>query len=301
MLDLDFRPHVEQVIGPVLDWTLASTSNSRVWRVRAENGTWSVKLLVDRSSDVHVERRVLDHLDANSARRIHAVVDLGQAHLVVARYLDGELVADRLSRAPLEPDEADALAVQYRRVIDQIATVPLHAAGYGRLGSGQAAGARRWSDALRAYLEEQRRKGPATAALRYTAISTALDRLAHRLDEECGPPRTIATDVNSRNFLITDDGTLVALNFPVVRQGHPAMSYGALQLHLDDTPVADALADGPWPRWCLHFYAAYQAFVICVHAERFAAAPIEEVTPWGRHRPLLDLLDLHLMLMENAL
>jgi hypothetical protein len=305
---IDFVPEMirrqaEKVIGPTSEWRLASSTNSQVWRVQAESGAMSVKLLTDTSSDAWVERRLFAELGTRHTRPILEIVDLGEgAQLVIAPFLDGELVADRLQRAPVPADLGRALADQYQEVLASISRLPLRASGYGRVGSGHAGRNARWSHALKAYLEEQRMKGPRTSALRHAVLSAALERISDRLDTECGQPRVIPTDVNARNFLITDPGRmLVALSFPVIWQGDPAMPFGALQLHLDDTPIAAALAVGPWPQWRVHFYAAYHAFVICVYVERFAQISLDEATPWGRSRPLLDLFDIHLRLMEKTL
>lgn len=298
----DIREAAEQVLGPTADWRLTSSDHSQVWRVRADGHAWAVKLLTDRSSDADVERWLLAQLTARHARPIRDIVALPDGnHLVLAPYLDGDLVADRLRRGPVAADEAVRLAGQYRHILDQIADLPPPEPGYGRLGSGHRAGHPQWTDALRAYLAEQCAKGPAAAALCHPRLAAALDRAATRLNTECGSPRLIATDVNARNFLITAiDGDLVALNLPVVWQGDPAMPYGILQLHLDDTAIAAVLADGPWPRWRIHFYAAYHAFVICVYVERLASVPLQQATPWGRHRPLLDLFTHHLRQMDEA-
>ncbi|NUP41197.1 MAG: hypothetical protein HOY76_30295 [Streptomyces sp.] len=297
------RRQAEAILGRTGEWRLASSTNSRVWRVTTGSGAMSVKLLTDASSDVHVERRLLRELGPGNARPILEVADMGEGEqLVVAPYLDGELVADRLQREAVPDGLGRELAGQYRTILAEVSRLPLRSPGYGRFGSGHQAEHERWSDALGAYLEEQRRKGPRTSALRHPALADALRRLADRLDAECGPPRVIPTDVNSRNFLIAEPGRkLVALNFPVIWQGDPAMPFGILQLHLDDTPMAAALAEGTWPRWRIHFYAAYHAFVICVYVERFTRVPLEEATPWGRRRPLLGLFDTHLRLMEEAL
>jgi protein-tyrosine phosphatase len=299
----EIRRGAEKVLGPAEGWSLTSATNSRVWRVSARGGEFVVKHLTDVSSDARVERDVLAAVGPRRARQIIEVASLDDGgHLVVAPYLYGELMADRLKTAPVEAALGRDLAGQYRDILASVSALPLRAPGFGRLGSGHRAGHEKWSDALRAYLDEQHRKGPKTSALRHTELAKTLDRLASRLDAECGPPRVIPTDVNSRNFLLTDEGTrLVALNFPVVWQGDPVMPFGALQLHLDQTPIAAALAAGGVPPWRMHFYAAYHAFVICVYVERFEAVRLESASVWGRERPLLDLLDEHLRALEEEL
>jgi hypothetical protein len=298
----EVRTAAETVIGATSEWTVISSRHSTVWVVRANAGRWSVKHLCDETSDASVEQWLMSHLAATKVRRIHRIVNLSNgSRVVIAPFVEGELLSTRLERG-IAPETSALVAGDLRSLLGEISRIPPTTLGFGRLGGGRQPIHQRWSHALRDYLEEQRKKGPQSADRMYKTLSETLGELADRFDAEVVGPRVHPTDVNMHNFLLRqEDGRLLALNFPAIWQGDAAMPFGILQLHLDQTSVASAILDGrSWPSWRLHFYAMYHAFVICVYAERFSATPLDEVAPWGRNRPFVDLFEIHRQALEAS-
>lgn len=287
----------ELALGAARGWRLLSDTNSLVWTVTVGDAQWVVKVLTDHTSDAELEHDLLGRLDEGRARQIATVEQLeGGQSLVLMPYLEGVVLADHLAAVP--PDEALARrwAADLTALVGAVASLPLEGAGFGRRRYGAAPSHGRWSDFLAAYLEEQRHKGPRTAAIGYERLRDLLQTLAPRLDAACPRPSVVPADLNARNLLVTSQGRLVLLNMPVVWQGDPWAALGELLLHTDGTSIAEALAAAHHPEWLLHFYAAYHAFVICAYVERFSTEPFDRVPPWGRSRPLAELFREHLEL-----
>ncbi|PRY37516.1 phosphotransferase [Umezawaea tangerina] len=284
-------------LGTTADPVLVSTSNSRVWRVRAEDGRrYAVKHLLDGSSQPAAERAVRRILAERGNRRVRPVLDLLRnsdgTHYVLAEYVEGRVLADVLGAA--EP--VAGWAEQFADLLDEVAAVPV--AGFGKLSGDLRAPWPTWSSFLADYLAEQRRKAPGLAISRHTGLEAVLAEAAPLLDALVPTPRLVAADVNNRNFVIGPDG-LVNVNLPVLWGGDPTAAYGQSLLHWagsDGEAVLARRSGAPW--WLLHLYAAFHAYVVLAYAERFAPEPLHAVVPWGRTTPLLELFDRHLAAVD---
>ncbi|HEX6343764.1 hypothetical protein [Umezawaea sp.] len=288
---------VAERLGPTSTPVLLSTSNSRVWRVHdANGGGFAVKHLLDGSSQPGAERAVRRYLAERGSRRALPVLALSRnpdgTHLVLAEYVEGPLLAEAFGG----PGPVAEWAGQLADLLDDVAGIAV--TGFGRLSDDLRAPWPTWSSFLLDYLEEQRRKAPALARARHAALHTVLTAAAPLLDAAAPVPRLVAADVNNRNFVIGADG-LVCVNLPVLWGGDPAAAHGQSLLHWAGTGGEAVLARRSGaPRWRLHLYAAFHAYVVLAYAERFSPEPLHAVAPWGRTTPLLDLLDRHLAAVD---
>jgi hypothetical protein len=296
------REVVARQFGRIDSFVALSRSNSRVWRATCGGTDFVVKLLTDSSSDVIVERALLDELSGMPCvRPILAVQPLGDAFVVLSQYIDGTTLDEILASGAYDAADALRWACDLELLQEAVATRPVR--GFGRCDSAFTAPAESWSEFLREYLEEQRSKAPQTAAWAYARMSSLLTRVQHRIDEEVGQPRAILADINNRNFCVrASDRRLVLLNAPVVWCADPAHPYGESMIHHDETALGAAfLKRAAFPRWRLHLYASMNAYIILAYAERFSSVPLSRVAPWGRTRPLRELFDQHMRLLQRAL
>ncbi|MEV6823606.1 hypothetical protein [Amycolatopsis sp. NPDC051102] len=293
MLPTELAGWISGRLGPVSEPELISESNSRVWRVRDRRGRpFAVKHLTDRSSRIEAEETVRRLLAERGNRRVGPILARWRnpdgTHYVLTEHRDGRVLGDALGEA----GPVAGWAAQLADLLDAVAGIP--AAGFGKLSGDLRAPWPTWSSFLLGYAEEQRRKAPALAAARYRAVQAVLTEAAPLLDAAAPSPMLVAADINNRNFVIGSEG-LVCVNLPVLWGGDPAIAYGQSLLHWAGTEGEAVLARRAGaPGWLLHFYAAFHAYVILAYAERFAPQPWQEVSPWGRPTPLLDLLDRHL-------
>ncbi|SDH49120.1 Phosphotransferase enzyme family protein [Actinokineospora alba] len=292
----------EEMVGPITERELLSTSNSTVWRVRSASGEWALKHLADTSSAPQAESVVLGRLAATAAvRRIRALAEQPDgSSFVLSEYVPGEVLADVLPTAT--PEQCREWARRQRLVIDAVGTIPV--TGFGKVrvaedGRTLCAEHPSWTSFLGAYLDEQRRKAPALADLRHDRLRAALDAVTPELEDV--EPLLMPADVNSRNYVV-DGFSLTCTNIPVAWSGDPLAAYGEALLHWSDTEGVAVFerATAKRSRRALRLYAAFHAYVILAYVERFAAEPLDEATPWGARTPLLTLLDSHLAAVEEA-
>jgi hypothetical protein len=292
------RRWVESTVGAVEEVQPLSFSNNPVWLVRAGGSRYVAKHMRDTSSDAILEQRLLTALAGSSLfRPITAVHPLsGREAFVLAPYLEGRSLDRALADGCCTPDHAERWAEEWAAVMAALASIPVR--GYGRSPLDLQASWTTWSGFLHAYLAEQREKGPQLAAERHAQVAALLAAVADELDRAVPAPVLIPGDSNNRNFLVRHDGSLTCMNLPVMWQGDFAKPYGEAMVHGDQTLLAERVreraAAAGIDAWRLHFYAAYHAYVVLAYAERFAPEPLQAVAPWGRVRPLLEILDEHL-------
>ncbi|MCB8954665.1 MAG: phosphotransferase [Ardenticatenales bacterium] len=283
-------------VGAIKDWWLLSRSNSLLWQVETESGRFVIKHLADRSSDPLMEQRIGEWLTPDPLfRPIRWVESCADGtFVVISDFIPGVSLDQVLETNAYTPAEAIRWGGQMHEMFVRLGELPAQSFGQPDInGTGEAAS---WGAFWDSYLMRQRQKAPQLAALRFDALYNAFKRIQRRLDHEIAQPRLIPADVNSRNFLVTDPRrNLVFVNVPLVWHGDAAHPYGESLVHLDQTPLLETLLSlAAYPAWRLHLYAALNAYVILAYVERFGGQPVHLATPWGRKRPLLNLLDWHL-------
>ncbi|MFD7714041.1 hypothetical protein ACFV6E_40015 [Streptomyces sp. NPDC059785] len=286
---------IEERLGPGSSGgaVLLSVSNSRVWRIEDATGrSFIAKHLLDPSSMPVTERTVGRLLRERGSRRARPVLDVRRntdgTHYVLAEYAEGSPLADVLGTERTVAPWTEQLCELLRDV------GAIEVSGFGKLSGALCAPWRTWSSFLLDYSEEQRLKAPVLASAHHYALDTLLAEAAPLLDAAAPRPRLVAADINSRNFVVGPDG-LVNVNLPVLWGGDPTAAYGQALIHWADTDGEEVLFHRSGaPRWLLHLYAAFHAYVILAYAERFTPGPLDSVTPWGRTTPLVELLDRHL-------
>lgn len=294
----DLLAWASDLLGPLHDFLLVSTSNSRVWSVHAADGrAYALKHLVDTSGTAAAEYAVRRQLaDCPLLQPLTAVrIDEAGSAFALSEFVTGRTLDEAF---PTAGGRAEVWAGQLAGLLDRIARVPV--TGFGKLTSGLAGDHTSWSDFLHGYLDEQRRKAPGLAAARHTQLRDLLDEVTSELDRAAPAPGLVAADINNRNFVVDARG-ITCVNLPVLWGGDPMAMYGQALLHWEGTHGIPVLrARSAVPAWRLHFYAAYHAYVILAYVERFSPVPFGEAAPWGRTTPLLHLFDEHLALAAMA-
>ncbi len=286
----------QRELGSIGEWRLLSTSNSTVWRVETSADSFVVKHLTDTSSDALLEQRLISQLGSDPL--FHPIDKVRQCDdgsvLVISRYLNGVSLDQVLQDESYNLQDANRWANQMHQIFTRLSEVPV--TGFGRSRAENFPSYTSWMMFMQDYLKGQKKKAPRLASLRFEAIHKAFQRADEMLEPLTRHPFLIPADVNSRNFMVTSPHRdLVMLNIPVVWHGDPVHPYGEALIHLDETPVLERLLSlVDFPCWQLSLYAALSAYVILSYVERFGTQPLDQVTPWGRQRPLLQLLDEYL-------
>ena len=288
--------------GHCIEAEQLSTSNNTVYRIRTTSGEFAVKEVADPTVDAQSEQLMLRRLGCQSAfRPVLDVIPIAQNRrfVAVSPYIAGESLDSVLAAG----DYGEATALQWARQLESmfglIAGIP--AVGFGRAVLGGDPTFKRWSEFLDWYLLRQRDKGPILAKLWFDRLWSAFEHSRDALDDAVPSPRLLSADVNARNYLVVGQARdLVCIHTPILWHGDPAVSYGEAFVHLDSTPIADALRNGcAFPDWRLHFYSAFSAYVILAYVERYDPTPLDQAVAWGGKRPLMRLLAENLLAVED--
>lgn len=287
---------VEMHFGTVSEVRLVSRSNNAVWRVVAGGAVLAVKEVRDATADPVAEWDLLTRIGAHPRFRPILMVQPGAGcnpPVAVSPYLDGESLDAVLQTRPTDQVPgalwADQLAESFAALGD------LHVQGFGRPRAGRGDMFAAWPDFLCWYLDRQGRKAPRIASLRFELLRSVVAGLDDRLRREVRHPTLVSGDVNLRNFLVDTKGNLVCLHTPILWHADPAVPFGEAGVHLDHTTIGNVIWEHcGLPKYRLHLYAAFSAYVILAYVERFSPEPLEVAKTWGGTRPLLEILDEHL-------
>lgn len=287
----------KQLLGTIYDIKLLSHTNSVVCLVTTEAGRYVVKEIFDPTIDAFLEKEILHAISADEFFRPILYVqkiEMNRSCLVIAPYIEGTSLDSLTSSGQFSSKHARVWANDIHTILQLVQLVPV--SGFGRPRLGKEFEYSTWTDFLERYLQQQCKKAPFLASIRFEHIWSTFNRLRLRLDKHTPLPKLINADVNARNFLVVPPNDhLRLIHMPVLWHGDPAASYGEAVIHFHDTAIAKELMSlCRFPAWRIHFYAAFSAYVILAYVERFGPYPLETALPWGGHRPLLDLLDEHL-------
>ena len=156
-----------------------------------------------------------------------------------------------------------------------------------------------WYDFLFSYLKEQEKKGPRIADLRYERLVDTINKYQNNIKKEVNSSALVCADVNARNYLITQKRELICIHTPMMWRADPAVPFGDALVHLDNSLFGKCFKNMTrYPAYRTYLYAAFSAYVILAYVERFSTEPLEKALPWGGNRPLLDILDHYLDLLN---
>jgi hypothetical protein len=284
---------VGSLIGSVEDAVIISESNSRVYCVSTDAGTFVVKWILDPTVDALAEKRVLDFIGSIHLFRplFYAVALQHIGQVAIAPFIRGRALSDVLEARAFSDADARQWACDLQQMWDAVGRMP--ATGFGRPWSPYPL-FDRWTDFLDWYLRRQRAKAPLLAKRYFSRLFGAFERIRTNLDSAVKRPTLTVADVNVRNFLVREpDRSLVALHSPIFWYGDPAVTYAEASVHLDGTAIWESLLQRApiFPGWRLDWYAAFAAYVILAFAERFDPTPIDQVIAWGGRRTLVTILD----------
>lgn len=285
---------VQNILGQIHRYEMLSQTNSAVYLAESDQGKYVVKEIHDSTGRAFVEKAIVDRLPSQKLfRQILHVERLknAQTTLVIAPYIEGVSFDSVVREGSFSPEQAKRWANDLHQTFQLLQTLP--AAGFGRPTPAKPPSFRSWSSFLGSYLHRQRDKAARMAKMRFKPLWKAFERLQKKLDAQTRRPYVINADANARNYLIASPSNrLLQIHMPNVQHGDPAVPYGDAMIHFHDSPIEYELLNlCDYPRWRLRFYAAVAAYAILVFCERVDSAPLEEAVPWGRDRPLLELLD----------
>ncbi len=293
---------VREILGSIHEVELLSQTHNIVYMVVVDRGRYVVKEIHDPTIDVHLEKSILQKIPSNDLFRpilhIQRLDDTGSS-LAIAPYIEGTSLDSFISQGRVSVDQGRLWANDLHRIFQHLRTLP--AQGFGKPTLVRGPGFDSWTSFLAWYLKRQKEKGPRLAKMRFKQLLGIFESLSQELDSQNPIPRVINGDTNARNFLVVSPtNRLCQIHMPNVQYGDPAVPYGEAMIHFYGTPIVDELHKlCRFPRWRLHFYAAFLAYTILAYTERSESSPLEEVVAWGGHRPLLELLDEHLEVLKS--
>jgi hypothetical protein len=279
----------EGAVGRVGEATLVSKRNSLVWCIRTQSGSYILKLLRDRSSDLESELRIGRELasDLRFALPV-ATCELEHGERAVLRaYVEGDPLDAVLASGRYGRTEERRWAVELDVIFRRLATGTADWLRRSRRRRERAVsivvGSSCWSTRSR-----NGARRPRMGALRHDAIEASLAEYAPLLDHVVTTPVRIAADVNCGNFVVSirSDRHLTMVNIPLIWNGDVAHQFGEALMHLDGTGVDHEPRSRAEPAFGgrrLDLYAAFNACrpVICRtarqaalgawHGRRFAA------------------------------
>ena len=301
-LSTSARSTVQGILGSIHEVELLSQTHNIVCTVVVDRGKYVVKEIHDPTIDVRLEKSILQKIPSNALFRpiLHVQrLDNTGSSLVISPYIEGISLDSFISEGNFSVDQARLWANDLHRIFLHLRSLP--AQGFGKPTLGKSPDFNSWTRFLALYLNRQKEKAPRLAKMRFKQILDTLERLSQELDSQTPIPRVINGDTNARNFLVVPPTCrLCQIHMPNVQYGDPAVPYGEAMIHFYDTPIVDELHNlCRFPRWRLHFYAAFLAYAILAYTENSESSPLEEAVAWGGHRPLLELLDEHLEALNS--
>lgn len=296
----DSKRSIEERYGKPNSVELLSNSNNPVWKVAFNSDVFVVKEIVDQTLDVISERDLLRYIGNSPLfRPIFDVIANREngRKIVIYPFIEGVSLDVVLRKDKYSLNQANHWSSQMIQSFEILKNIKVHRWGRGLYSNNKCYDS--WLSFFFSYLKEQRLKGPQIAELRYDDLINVINKYKKSIEKEVKQPSLVCGDVNARNYLISADGNLICIHTPMVWRSDPAVPYGDALVHLDRSLFGDCFNKlSNYPCYRMWLYAAFSAYVILVYIERYSNEPLAKALPWGRGRPLLEILDFYLDILN---
>lgn len=285
-----------KTFGQCEDVMFLSGTNNPVWRVKCSSNEYVVKEIRDKSVDIVSEQTFLSQL--NDTERFRQILtcchdeDEG-IYVAVYPYINGESFDKVVNDDNYSQFQAKLWADQIETTFNCIRSQSVER--FGKRDSNKNPQYNRWMDFVYDYLENQKSKGPIMATYKYDELLDVFKKYEDRIDGEVLRPSLVCGDCNLRNYIVDNKGNLICIHTPMLWHADPALPYGDLMVHLDQTNILTYLINPlNYPEYRLHLYAAFSAYAILVFTERFSKLDLKDAKPWGRKRSLIEIFNEHI-------